>query len=153
MNKPKGNIRLILSNQKSKGNKAILSQGTQITIPQSNGVTNYIHPSETGEVIKDLNSDIIDTDTNMSGIDMRARLHPIEISGILALDALVQLNFMPPTVLGFTRQKKRLSVSLDGKGRTESVDIVRGEREHQEGKGILSRMGKGISNMMTGGKM
>ena len=123
------------------------------TAPHESGVQNISHPSEVGEVIKELNTDKIEQDTNMSGIDMKARLHQIEIVNILALDALVQFKFCPPSALGFTRQKKRLSVSLDGKGREEIVHIVVGDREHQEGKGFMSRTMSGIKMAMTGGKM
>lgn len=109
--------------------------------------------SEIGEAIRELNTDKLEAETNMSGIDMKSRLHPIEVMNILALDALVQLRFCPPETLGFTRQKKRLSVSLDGKGREEIVHIVVGERDHQESKGFIGRIGSGIKNFMTGGKM
>lgn len=90
--------------------------------------------SDLGEALKQLNDDTLDTNTHMSGIDMRARLEDIEISNILAIDALVAFRFLPISVLSFTRSKKRLSVSKGGKGREEIVNIVRGDREHAEEK-------------------
>jgi len=67
-------------------------------------------------------------ETGMSNIDMRSRLHYSEISSLLAIDTLVAFAFLPHKCLRMTRQKKRLSVSLKGKGREEIVDLVAGKR-------------------------
>lgn len=90
--------------------------------------------SELGDSLKELNKDELENNSNMSGIDMRARLHEIEISAILALDSLVALSFLPNKCLYFTRQKKRLSASLEGLGRREIVQIVGGKRQHDKDK-------------------
>ena len=95
----------------------------------SDNVSNIVQPTELGDTLKELNKDTIEPNTRMSGIDMRARLHPFEISSVLALDALVSLRVLPTSCLAFTRQKKRLSVSLDGKGRDDIVNIVSGKKE------------------------
>lgn len=94
--------------------------------------TNIIQPTELGESLKELNSDHIEPNTRMSGIDMRSRLHYIEANSILALDALVALGILPTRTLAFSRQKKRLSVSVSGKGREEIVQIVAGKREQDK---------------------
>lgn len=99
-------------------------------------VSNITSPTELGESLKELNKDSIETNTRMSGIDMRARLHPFEISYVLALDSLVALGVLPTSCLAFTRQKKRLSVSLLGKGREEIVNIVAGKREQDAKMGM-----------------
>ena len=77
---------------------------------------------------------------------VRARLHPMEVSSILALDALVAFGVCPTKCLAFTRQKKRLSVSLLGKGRKEIVDIVAGKRdlEKEGGMGFFQKMKGGF---------
>lgn len=98
-------------------------------ISQSTEVTSTVgQPTELGDSLKELNKDVLDKITNMSGMDMRARLNPIEISSILALDSLVALRFLPLDALRITRQKKRLSVSQNGKGREEIVSIVQGKQ-------------------------
>lgn len=115
---------------------------THEMLPQ---ITPFKEETELGQVIRDLNSDSLE-DSKMSGIDMRSRLHPIEVSGLLALDALISMRCMPKLALNFTRQKKRLSVSLKGLGRTEVVDIIRGQREHNTmqnpSSGFFSRLFK-----------
>lgn len=111
------------------------------------GITPILQPTELGDSLKELNKDDIEVTTRMSGIDMRARLHPIEIASILALDALVSLGVCPTKCLAFTRQKKRLSVSLAGKGREEIVNIVAGKRE-QDAKAGFSGMGDRVKNFM-----
>jgi hypothetical protein len=117
---------------------------------QNSGTTNIIEPSELGETLKELNNDDKEPSTKMSGIDMRSRLHFSEISGILAIDTLVSFNFIPERCLTFTRQKKRLSVSLSGKGRQEIVDIAAGKREQDVKKGLS--FGQRIMGAFGGGQ-
>jgi len=111
-------------------------------------ITDISQPTELGESLRELNLDSLEADTRMSGIDMRSRLHFVEIPSILAVDTLVGFKFLPTSCLAFTRQKKRLSVSLDGKGRGEIVDIVGRKREDDVRKGgIMSN----INNKLFGG--
>lgn len=98
-------------------------------------------PTELGDSLKELNNDQLQLDTNMSNIDMRTRLHFMEINSILALDTLVALKVLPLRLLNYTRQKKRLNVSQDGKGRSEIVEIVGGKREHDTKSGFGSKLG------------
>lgn len=111
------------------------------------GTKNIIESTELGESLKELNLDDRDPIHKMSGIDMRTRLHPIEIAGLLAIDTLVTFKFIPDRCLQFTRQKKRLAVSIHGKGRSEIVDIVAGKREHDVKKNIS--FGDRISGFMN----
>ena len=105
---------------------------TQLAPIQHNeaSTSNITQPTELGETLKELNDDTIEPETRMSGIDMRARLHPMEIVGLLGIDTLVAFRVLPESCLQFTRQKKRLSVSIKGEGRKEIVDITGGKREH-----------------------
>ncbi len=97
-------------------------------IDENNQITEVVEPTELGESLRELNNDSIQRETNMSAIDMRTRLSAFEIGSILALDTLVAMRILPVSCLAFTRQKKRLNVSLKGEGRTEIVDIVSGKR-------------------------
>lgn len=105
--------------------------------------------SELGESLRELNNDELDKNKKVSGIDMRSRLHPIEISSILAVDALVLFKMMPLNCSSFTRQKKRLAVSEHGQGRKEIVDIVGGKREQDVKSG--TPLGSRIANIFRGG--
>lgn len=93
------------------------------------GIVPVQQPTELGESLKELNQDSIDPVTRMSDIDMRSRLHHNEVSSVLALDALVAFGVCPVQCLSFTRQKKRLSVSLEGRGREEIVEVVAGKKQ------------------------
>ena len=107
-----------------------------------NGITDIKETTELGEALKELNDDNIQPNTRMSGIDMRSRLHFMEVSSILAVDSLVSFKLLPINCLSFTRQKKRLAVSLAGKGRDDIVGIVRGEREkNQADSSIMGKLG------------
>jgi len=95
--------------------------------------------SELGEVMDNLDSDRIDTVSNMSSIDFNSRLTATEIKDILILDEFIRLGIMNKNI-GLGRQKKRLSVSLGGLGRSEKVQIVAGDRENKSGRGIGDRL-------------
>jgi hypothetical protein len=99
---------------------------------QQRNETNINLPVELAETIKELNDDTVEYGTRMSKIDLKARLSMVETSAILAYDTLVELKFIPKDTLFLTRQRKRLSVSEEGKGRTEIVQIVQGKNEHDE---------------------
>jgi len=111
-------------------------------------------PTELGESLKELNTDSIDPVSNMTSMDMRSRLGGMEVGSILALDTLVAMRFLPSKTINITRQKKRLSVSLDGKGRAEIVDIVAGKREidNEKGFGGFGERLKGMFGMNKGDK-
>lgn len=110
------------------------------------GVTNISQPTELGESLKELNADSINAITRMSAIDMRSRLHPIEISSVLAVDALVGFGVLPQKCLILSTQKKRLNVSEEGKGRQEMVELVAGKTDRDVKMGNMGRMGEGIKN-------
>lgn len=116
-----------------------------LTIPEfsEQGTQNIMQPTEIGESLRELNDDQLDPNTRMSGIDMRTRLHPAEINSVLAMDSLVSLGVLPTRCLAFTRQKKRLAVSLSGKGRDDIVQVVAGKRELDQkmgAGGFMDRM-------------
>ncbi len=110
------------------------------------GITSINQPTELGETLKELNKDVLET-SRMTAIDLRARLHYVEIANVLALDSLVALGVCPTECLAFTRQKKRLSVSLDGKGRDDIVQIVAGKRELDAKAGGFMNGMKGMMGM------
>lgn len=103
--------------------------------------------SDIAAVIKNLNEDIIETHSKLPSIDMKTRLHPMELTSIVVHDTIVALNCLPEECLVTTRVKKRLAVSLNGQGREEIVKIVQGEREHDKEKagGFLGS----VKNMFT----
>lgn len=111
---------------------------------QQSGITNINESSELGDSLRELNDDSNSSNSKMSNIDMRSRLHYTEIGSILAVDTLVDFNFLPTECLSFTRQKKRLAVSLKGRGREEIVQIVGGKREQEQGatRGLVNMFKK-----------
>ena len=100
--------------------------------------------TELGQVMKNLDSDKVDQNTKMSSIDFNSRLTGQEINACLVIDELTRLGILPNEI-GLTRQKKRLSVSLEGKGREEKVRIVAGEREQRAG----ATFGERVKNLFT----
>lgn len=106
-----------------------------------------ITPHEISELqgsLIELNNDTFDKEQRTSGIDLRTRLYNSEIASIVVIDTLVSFRFLPTTIAPFTLNKKRLNVSLLGKGRKEIVDIVAGKRDQDVQKGTL---GSNLANM------
>jgi len=103
------------------------------------GIETVQELTDTAQTIKELNDDVVAAD-KFSSIDMKARLQPIEISAIIALDSLVALDFLPAEASFITRSKKRLSVSERGLGRSEIVQISQGMRDKEQGKSAMDRL-------------
>jgi len=113
------------------------------------GIIPVNQPTELGESLVNLNEDEVDPRTRMSGIDLRARIHPSVMPYFGAMDALVRFGVMPRRCSDFTRQMKRLTVSERGLGRQEIVDVVSGKQEQdarKAGGGFGERM-KGLFGM------
>lgn len=127
------NGKKILNTKRDKEESAITTEDIA-RVNQASNTEMIEEPNEIREAMREVNRDDLDTDSRMSSIDMRARLAGIELSSILAVDTLVGLEFLPVDCLNFTRQKKRLSVSLAGKGREELIQIVRGVAENETDK-------------------
>ena len=85
--------------------------------------------TELGEVFANLDSDEIDQQTNMSTIDFNSRLSDAEINACLQMDALAREGIQ---ITDLPRQKKRLSVSRLGMGRSEKIEAVKGQRAQQQ---------------------
>lgn len=100
-----------------------------MNIQHDNGIITPTEISELQGSLQELNNDTVSPITRNSGIDLRTRLHNSEIASITVLDTLVAFNFLPMSIVPFTLQKKRLAVSLKGKGRDEIVELVAGKRE------------------------
>ena len=96
-------------------------------------------PTELGQVMSSLNEDIIEEHTMMSSIDMKANLHWAEVSAVLGIDTLSRIGVVSKKWLYFTRQKKRLSISVAGRGRDDMVKCVVGERERTKDSMPASR--------------
>lgn len=88
--------------------------------------------SEMSQVFEHLDDDSVDSVTKMSTMDTNARLSANRISSVLRCDELMRAGIYPAD-LGISRQLKRLSVSLDGKGREEKVRIAEADRSQKSG--------------------
>jgi hypothetical protein len=121
-------------------------QKDSVLYNDSNEIQHIQEASDVAQTIKELNDDKVEADS-FSNIDMKTRLVSIEISSIIALDSLVALDFLPCETSFITRSKKRLSVSLNGLGRGEIVQIAQGMKDQQQGHSFLERIG----NVFRGG--
>ncbi len=133
-------------------NDGIVGGVEKVTQKFDSGITNVTQSTELEGSLKELNADMVNPETRMSAIDMRTRLHPIEISSVLAIDALVALGVLPQKCLPLSTQKKRLNVSEHGKGRQEMVELVAGKREQDIKLGAMGKMGDSVKGFFGMGK-
>jgi len=102
------------------------------------------------EVLINLDKDEVGDD-NLTTIDFNTRLHQTEIGSIVALQLLHSLKVGGSSCSLITRSIKRHKVSLGGMGRREKVDIIKGDREHEENSNGGNLFGK-IKGFMGGNK-
>jgi len=102
------------------------------------------------EVLINLDRDVVEDD-NLTSIDFNTRLHDTEVGSIVALQLLHSLKVGGSSCSLITRSIKRHKVSLGGQGRKEKVDIIKGDREHDENTSGGSLFGK-IKGFMGGNK-
>lgn len=93
------------------------------------------------EVLITLDKDEVQED-NLTTIDFNTRLHESEVAPIVALQLLHSLRVGGSACSLITRSIKRHKVSLGGQGRKEKVDIIKGDREHDEKSSGGSLFGK-----------
>lgn len=109
--------------------------GTEV-IHGMRGVREIQQNTELGDVMNTLTKDELEPHTDMSSVDFISRLHFLEVPSLTVIDTLVGLRVYPRRTLKLTRQKKRLSVSVAGKGREEMRDVAIGKREQDSKSGI-----------------
>lgn len=85
-------------------------------------------PSELGESLKELHKDVLETDSGMSGIDMRANISLGSLPALTGIDTLVRLGAYSKGALGFTQQWKRNTKSIDGLGSHQIVEMTAGKK-------------------------
>ncbi len=85
--------------------------------------------SELGDVMEKAFEDKLNPETNTSSMDMLANIKTEEEVYIFVINALVSLDFFPTDILSATRQKLRLSVSRDARGRNDIRDISVGKKQ------------------------
>ena len=112
------------------------------------GETEIIQNSESAEAIRELNKDKTEVDGKMSSIDRNARINKVEKQGYHAFNSLISMDFYPKSALFIIRSGLRYSVSIDGKGRKEAVDIHRGVKDHDSKATFFDKVG----GVFAGGK-
>jgi hypothetical protein len=107
-------------------------------------ITPIVQPSETGEVLAQLEKDELDAN-RLSSMDTKANLKSIEVSYICAYDTLSAIGIIPSRLSILTRSKKRLSVSENRSGRDDYVNISSGKKEQDARMGTM-----GVSERIKG---
>jgi len=104
--------------------------------------------TELGQVMHELNKDILETDGGGLSIDKRSRLTNVEVPAHTQYDMLAHFHFLPMDSLALTMTHKRLVISRDGKGREEIRDIAIGREQLRGNGGFFDR----LKNVFTGGE-
>ncbi len=111
------------------------------------GVTPVKESSELGDALSKFNEDIVDKE-RLSSIDFMARIDLFTMPPLVGFSSLIGLKTVPIESGIIIRNMLRKSVSLQGKGRGEFVDVVTGKKE-QDIRMSAGQMGK---NFATGNK-
>jgi hypothetical protein len=115
-------------------------------INQDDGTQDIIETTEMKEALDALNKDDVDV-KGKSSMDLRARLHYMEIAGMMGLDTLAMYHMVSSRAKYITESKKRLSVSLNGEGRKEIVAVTTGDNQ---GENSQASMGKRLMQGLFG---
>jgi hypothetical protein len=109
-------------------------------------------PSDLKESLRELNKDEQETGIKMRSIDLRSNLNDLEINGLVVMDFLHAVDFLPDSIVPFSQSFKRVKVSQDAMGRRGMIELVTGERKSQENKGFFGRLKEGMGYAFSGNK-
>jgi len=101
------------------------------------------------DVIDNLDRDVTNKN-GMNSIDFNTQLNAFEIPAMTVLQMLSTLGLGGSECSLLALRIQRNKVSTDRKGRTEKVDVIKGEREHEEGK--KSSLFGNVTGFMKGNK-
>lgn len=111
------------------------------------GVTPVKESTELGDALSKFSEDVVDKE-RFSSIDFMARIDPFTMPSLVGFSSLIGLKVVPVESGTIIRNMLRKSVSLQGKGRAEFVDVVTGKKE-QDIRMNAGQMGK---NFVGAGK-
>jgi len=104
--------------------------------------------TELGDALTEFNKDDV-TSERLSSIDFKSRINQYELPPMIVLDVLIAMGILTTKCGMLNRVKMRKSVSLEGLGRKEFVDVVTGKKEQDIRAANLGQMGK---NFVGAGK-
>lgn len=104
-------------------------------IQQQGGIMSIKDTSELGEALEHQNKDVLDP-SGFSTSDYNARINSFQFSPLVAVDMIATMKVISARSRDVVRHIMRKSVSVDGKGREEFVNVVTGKKEND-----LKKMG------------
>lgn len=109
-------------------------------------------PSETKEMLAEMNKDEIDPATNMSSVDMLSRTPTLALPSMNAVDCISRksLSFLGSMGREVTRQIKRNSISENGEGRKENIEAIDRKKEDIQRKSGLADHAKSFLGLANG---
>jgi len=113
-----------------------------ISTHKEQGVIDIRERSELGEALEYQNKDITDS-SKLSSVDFVSRISPFQLSALVAVDTIASMGVISKDAKTVVRNLMRKSVSIDGKGRQEFVDVVVGKKEFEIRKGMGNLAGSG----------
>src|SRR3990172_6594693 len=93
---------------------------------QQSGIMQVKDTSELGEALEHQNKDNLDS-TGFSTSDYNARINSFQFSPLVAVDMIATMKVISQRSRDVVRHIMRKSVSVEGKGRQEFVDVVTGK--------------------------
>lgn len=102
----------------------------------SNPVMPVTESTELKDALEKFNLD--EVKGRLSSMDFLSRIDKYESTPMIALDSLIGMQIIPQDCGILNRVKMRKSVSINGEGRKEFVDIVVGKKDQDMQKGLAA---------------
>lgn len=109
---------------------------------QDRGVMQIKENTELGEAL-DLQNRDIENSERLSSVDFISRINNFQHAPLVAVDTLCAMKVISRDARIVVRNIMRKSVSLDGKGRKEFVELVTGKKELEIKRQANNLMGHG----------
>ncbi len=103
------------------------------------GIMSVKDTSELGEALEHQNKDILDA-TGFSSSDYNARINSFQFSPLVAVDMIATMKVISNRSRDVVRHIMRKSVSVDGQGRKEFVDVVTGKTANDINKNKVGNL-------------
>ncbi len=120
-------------------NDGITGGVESVSSHKDKGVMNIQEKGELAEALELQNRDVM-TDDNLSSVDFASRLNNFQVAPIVAVDVVASMNVISERSRMIVRHIMRKLVSLDGKGRSEFVDVVVGKQERDTARKSLGNL-------------
>lgn len=109
------------------------SGGVERIQRDASGILQMRDTTELGQALEHQNKDEMNQQ-RLSSVDFVARINEYQLAPLAAVDAIVSMGVLSEKSRMIVRSLMRKTVSIQGKGRAEFVDVVTGKKQNEQFK-------------------